>query len=109
MGIHYFLLRTKEGNLRAGRATGYLHGLSSMSYRTQNIGRKTYTELAMHCLLEGVRRMQVRKKSWQIILPLPKSEKNIKALHTIRQHEAPTGFQASLAGCENSGFKTLHP
>lgn len=112
MGKQYFLLCTKEGNLRAGRATGCLHGWSSMSYsaHTQNISRKTYTEMAtQHCLFEGVRKMQVRKNSWWIILPLPKSEENIKVLHTTWQHGAPQGFQASPPGCESFGFKALHP
>lgn len=111
MGIHWFLLCTKEGNLRAGRATGYLHGLSSVSYSTQNISRKTYTEMATSPLLgfEGLRRMQVRKNNWWIILPFPKWERNIKALHTIWQHKAPQGLQASPAWCESSEFKALHP
>lgn len=113
MGKQYFWLCTKEGNLRAGRATGCLHGWSSASYSTHRIlvGKpiQRWPRSTLHCLFEGVRRTQVRKNSWWIILPLPKSEKNIKVLHTIWQHEAPQRFQASPAGCESFGFKALHP
>lgn len=82
MGINYFLLCTTEGNLRARSATGYLHGLSSMSWSTQNISMKTYTGMAMQLIvlsLWGSDEKAVSKNSWQIIVPLSKSEKNTKA------------------------------